>query len=347
MTIVPGRGRFLFDGTVPGMDQVDYRGQFVLRNLTNKACDVQVGFPVDSESARLSPGQEAEDQKWVFRYSFIARDPDSTYHVDFTHLQPKGPDGPFAAIFTWHMRFQPSETKTLTVQYRIPMSMTLYSTSRQEMTNQWHTPARPWVSTLQTCLLESAGYTTETGSSWAGNVEQATFTLLTDPFERYLDYREVVESSPDGLTAEEKQKLAAIAPVPHAWWFREIKPAGWQPVEGGIRWQHKDFKPIDPISARYYLVQLPRLSSDVDAWVDALLRGVPDEQKARDLAIIRQILLASYGQEPQDALARQFADDQVWYRPQKSFSFDKLTAQQHAVLKELDRRVELALKVRQ
>src|SRR5580658_5568285 len=51
VSIIPGRGPFLFDGTVPGMDEVHYECAFVLRNLTDKPEEVQVGFPVDSQFA--------------------------------------------------------------------------------------------------------------------------------------------------------------------------------------------------------------------------------------------------------------------------------------------------------
>ena len=52
VSIIPGRGPFLFDGTVPGMDEVHYECAFVLHNLTDKPEEVQVGFPVDSQFAK-------------------------------------------------------------------------------------------------------------------------------------------------------------------------------------------------------------------------------------------------------------------------------------------------------
>jgi len=62
----------------------DYNCTFVLRSLSDKAEDVQVGFPVDSEFARQT-GKESseispkESKEWVLEYSFIARDEKSTY----------------------------------------------------------------------------------------------------------------------------------------------------------------------------------------------------------------------------------------------------------------------------
>jgi hypothetical protein len=45
VTIVPGRGRFLFDGTVPGMDRTEFYCTFVLKSLSSNLEEVQIGFP--------------------------------------------------------------------------------------------------------------------------------------------------------------------------------------------------------------------------------------------------------------------------------------------------------------
>lgn len=42
--IIPGRGRFLFNGGVPGMDRVEYKCKFKLKNLKNKDMTIRVGF---------------------------------------------------------------------------------------------------------------------------------------------------------------------------------------------------------------------------------------------------------------------------------------------------------------
>jgi hypothetical protein len=90
---------------------------------------------------------------------------------------------------------------------------------------------------LVAAQLEMAGYVTSTGSSWAGNVETARFTVLTEPFERYLNHR--------GWT---EQDANPIFPVRYPWWFRQVTPTGWQAVKGGVQWSYKDFKPKDPIT---------------------------------------------------------------------------------------------------
>jgi len=341
VTMVLGRGPFLFDGTVPGMDQVQYDCRFELRNLTDKACDVQVGFPIDSQFARLPHAPKDPKRDWVGQFSFNARDKDNTYHVRFQSHEPQK-DDKYSALFVWKMSFGAKEARTLTVQYRIPLSMTLAATSKQGIgVVQEGTDKHPWIELLGTSMLEVAGYTTETGSSWSGNVETATFTAITKPFEQYLDYRGLLETKVADLPADARKTMVNSFPVSRVWSYRDVQPAGWHAVNEGIEWEYKNYKPKDPITIRYFLMQFPRVESEVDPWVDAIIRTIPDQDRQpAELAIARQILLATYGQKPSDDVARAFAENQIWYSPRADFALSKLTEEQKAVLKALDRRCD-------
>ena len=102
VTIILGRGRFLFDGGVAGMDQTEYLCKFVLRSLSDKSEEVEVGFPVDSEFALQSdPVSTTESSEWVLNYAFIARDEKDTYHVEFVQRKPQKGPGEFGSIFSW------------------------------------------------------------------------------------------------------------------------------------------------------------------------------------------------------------------------------------------------------
>jgi hypothetical protein len=341
VTIVLGRGPFLFDGGVPGMDRAEYLCTFVLQNLSEKTVKIQVGFPVDSEFANGAADDSGENAKqWVLNYGFIARDEKATYHVDFVRRKKKSPEE-FAALFIWDMSFQPRETKMLSVKYQIPVSMGLVSLEKNEEHSRsqigLHAPEF-----LNTAMLEMAGYITSTGSSWAGNVKTATFTVITKPFEQYLERRGISEESPKAKTPasfspEVDQRVKEAFPVHHPWWFRKITPEGWKQVEGGIQWQYKDYKPKDPIDVRYYITQFPRLPDEVDAFVDRFLSS---GASVKELEEVKQVLLSTYGKEPEDVMAKEFADTQLWYEPRKNFSMTDLTPNQEAVLAGLNARIE-------
>jgi hypothetical protein len=131
------------------MDQAEYECKFVLKNLSDKQEEVQVGFPVDSQFARDSePDSPKVSANWVLEYGFIARDERTTYHVEFVHRKPKPDPGEFASVFVWKMTFAPKQSRTLSVQSRIPMSMGLASTKKED------TVAPPLDQALEQELLE-------------------------------------------------------------------------------------------------------------------------------------------------------------------------------------------------
>ncbi|MFL6313635.1 MAG: hypothetical protein ACJ71W_16165 [Terriglobales bacterium] len=338
VNIVLERGPFLFDGGVSGMDKAEYSCTFVLQNLSAKPVEIQVGFPVDSQFAREGASDSREDAtEWVLDYGFIARDETATYNINFVRRKKRSPDE-FAALFVWRMNFAPNENKTLSVRYHIPISMGLVSLAKDEKHFQSISES-PALQFLDNGILEMAGYITSTGSSWSGTVKTATFTVITEPFEHYLDRRGVSEESEKklrGFSDEDAAQPKNPFPVQHPWWFRKITPDGWTKVEGGVQWRYTDFKPKDPIDVRYYLTQFPHLLDEVNSFVDGLLASGSSGQ---DLERVRQIVLATYGKEPEDITAKEFAHAQLWYTPRNDFSIEHLTQGQKAVLMMLDARI--------
>jgi hypothetical protein len=106
-----------------------------------------------------------------------------------------------------------------------------------------------------------------------------------------------------------------------------------------VQWQYKDFKPKDPIEIHYYMTQLPIRPEEVGPFLEQALRGVAKRDRAVELEKIRQLLLATYGEEPQDSTVRAFAAEQLWYAPSKDFSAEKLTPSQRAIVRKVDERI--------
>ncbi len=342
VTMVLGRGPFLYDGTVPGMDRAEYRCSFLLQNLSDNDEEVEVGFPVDSQFAKgAKPESPSESQDWVLEYGFIARDEATTYHVVFVRRKPEGGPGDLGSVFVWKMHFPAKKSRTLIVQYQIPMSMGLIPLQKQESGGS--APGVFGQEFLNIGQLDMAGYITSTGSSWAGNVEMAKVTLITEPFERYFEHRGITEEDSVGSNPEEKEQFNSTFPVRHPWWFRRIEPEGWQEVKGGVQWHYKDFKPKESIEVRYYTTPFPRLPEETDAFVDGFVKALGSKGPvAPQLVRLKQVLLAVYGCEPNDQAAKAFVSQQLWYEPRKGWPTARLNAEQRAVLQKMDRRVAAA-----
>jgi hypothetical protein len=330
VTMGLGRDLALLESKVAEIDRTDYWCTFVLRNRTAEPVNVQVGFPVDSQFATRQPLLPNQSRKWVSDYGFIARDEEATYHVKFIQREPKPHQ--FSALFVWKMQFAPNETRTLDVQYHVPISLALASTRKQGFRNfqSEGVCATSPSQTLDCSVMQFSGYITETGSSWAGNVEAATFTVITDPFEYALNTRGLFDDLRRKDPTRAKQ-VEARFPVRHPWWFRQITPDGWQKIEGGVRWQYKNFKPKEAISVTYYLTQFPRLPEEVGPFVEAV-RG----KTGANLPLARELLLAIWGKEPESDQAKASASRQVWYAPNRAFQMSGLTESQAAILREFD-----------
>jgi len=341
VAMILGRGRFLFDGTVPGMDEVYYDCRFVLENLKSSGEEVQIGFPVDSEFTRLVKETPEEGQNWVLNYGFIAVDEKTTYSVRFVHRKPRGPKE-FAALFVWKMHFGPNETRTLRVTYHMPISMGLSDTRRDEMQTRT-VPSEAFSREFMTLAqVELAGYITSTGSSWSGNVDTAKFAVYLDKFEEYFNHRGITEEDPSKMSAEQAERFSASFPLNRPWWFREISPTGWKPIEGGIQWEYQDYKPQRPIEVAYYMTQLPKTASDVHPFVELFLKDIRKNDSAADqLSKLREFILATFGKEPQGPAVRAFASDQKWYAPRKDFSLSELSSEQRGVLDALDKEISI------
>jgi len=340
VTVIPHRGASLFDGTVEGLDSVRYDCRFVLKNLTKKETEVKVGFPLDSGFAQNA---NTNSVLWVSEYDFIARDEKTTYHTTFEPKFVREGDFRYFALFTWNMCFGPREVKDLAVHYRLPMSMGLASTTKEGVPDK-RDYRDSWMSLLECSLMEFAGYTTETGSSWAGNVEAANFKLITHGFEKYISQRGCWDEEVSGNAPQQKgmRPYTTIMRNPCEW-HRDISPTGWIPTQFGVRWEHRNFKPKDPLTLRYYLLPIPRHAAAADQWIDDILSSVPEKKEHfKVLSQMEHVLLALYGQEPKDKEVLAFVSDQVWYKPQAKFERSKLTTDQEAILCKVVTRRDLA-----
>jgi hypothetical protein len=361
VTIVPGRGPFLFNGSA--MDRVEYSCKFVLHNRSKKPVTIQVGFPLTSQFMKPPYHPEKTDPTdVVLRYKFIARDKDKTYHVRF---EPYDKDKKLASIFLWDMSFQGDEVCKLNIAYEIPMAMGLSS-----MDDDWdaHYP-KAWYSRLTPCIYEGFDYVTVTGQSWAGPIHNAKFNLHIAGFEQYLASRCIIEERV--LTAEEraaiektnKENAARIEeeikngeikgnPAEFrdllsndAWkslldWHikdcmirRQVGPDGWQEKDGLITWEFKNYRPKEPIRVSYFLSILPKTPNGVPSFVRLVLGNKPSKE---DLSDLREIFLAWWGIAPKSESVLQFVSKQRWYSPKDGMKADKLTTEKKAVISAIE-----------
>ena len=311
ITITPGRGKFLFDGSVEGMDLVDYRCQFELLNHSAEAAKVQVGFPLDAEFLQQPAADGPSGTELIMHYRFIAQEDGHVYSL--RHVA-NDKEGKLSNIFLWEMTFTPQERKKLWVSYSMPMSTSIGS-MRRDLVGEERAKAYPkkWYKALEQSWGQRFGYLTETGKSWQGTIDRATFRVHIAGFEEYLRQRGMFEESKlrrEERQARKKSGKKAVLLLKHPTMFRSVEPSGWKAVDGYLEWKHVNYTAGTPITFRYDLLYLPRTRSDTVLLVDRLFGDSPDPSDIEDL---ESIVRAYYGEPIENARVKSFLNNQSWY----------------------------------
>jgi hypothetical protein len=332
-------------GWVPEADAVEYRCAFTLRNLTDNPVTVQVGFPINSQFIE-GPKPQSDVTKMVLDYHFVAREDEKTYHLRYVaHDREKK----FSTLFVWDMTFDPRETKTLHVAYQMPMSRALLETNSDKLTPKAlkRHRERPWHVTLETSMVAYFHYVTETGKSWAGDIERATFRVEMAQWEQCLARRpfaavDGIMSSRDDTEEDEYDMLPDDVPRhfssmfhAKAWAvFRHIEPnEGKREDDGAMTWTYQPYEAGKSFGFYYWSLPLPSKADDCDEWVKHVLGSKPSKS---NLAELREIMAGFYGVTPQSTFAKGFLEQQNWYHPKKRLEESKLPENQAAVLQRLD-----------
>jgi len=98
VTIIPGRGRFQFNGGVPGMYRVEYNCKFELKNLTDIPTKVQVGFPLNAQFLKPSNIHDQKVEDLVAKYRFIVQE---DQHIHSLRFSPGDREKKLKNLFLW------------------------------------------------------------------------------------------------------------------------------------------------------------------------------------------------------------------------------------------------------
>ena len=348
------------------MHSVDFHCTFVLKNLSTRPLKIQVGFPLDRES-NGPPRPPSDDTNEVLSYHFIARDANNTYHVRYAGGDPQGK---YANIFLWDMEFAAGETKTLHVGYILPMSVAAYTTRKVADPEKILDPPqyeKPWHARIAACEIVFFSYITETGQSWAGAIEKATFRVRSNGFEHCLrKFPEYVGGNPADLPpgveipgedpsttiAGSMADLGFVFGMKLGTVYPRISPEGFKTTyipeipsgdpkpqyePDGIIWKFENYKPGPPLSFTYYLLGFPETASDCDSWVRRVLGKTPTKA---DVLELREIVAAFLGVAPQTASVKRFTEQQIWWNPQSKVSESELSEPKRAILARIKRIAE-------
>jgi hypothetical protein len=265
------------------------------------------------------------------------------------------------------MEFAAGETKTLHVGYILPMSFAAYTARKVEAPERMLYPPhyeKAWHARIEACMVLYFSYVTETGQSWVGPIEKATFRVENAVFEGHLrKFPEYVGGNPadlppgteipdegsssagPGSMAElgfvNGMKLGTVYPriSPKAWksaYTTPEIPAGQSKPEyepNCIVWEYENYKPGPPLNFAYYLLALPETAAECEPWVKRVLGKT---RTAADVLELREIVAAFFGIAPHTASVKRLVQQQIWYNAQSGMGESELSEKQRAVLARLE-----------
>ncbi|MBZ8180746.1 hypothetical protein [Oscillatoria salina] len=305
VTIIPGRGRFLFDGTIPGMNRVEYVCQFKLRNLSNEKVSIQVGFPLNSQFFSPPYSNTRETSDLIVEYDFIAQEKGKIYNVEYF---PTDRSERLKNIFSWTIEFEANEEKDLVVTYSLPISMGLSSTAiSNDLSYQ-----KDWYKQLEMAFLELFGYVTETGKSWSGVIEKAEFEVYIQGFEDYLNNRPLSEKVDD----EGKDNLMQMFKVWNPLFWRQTTWNDWSEDEQGfLRKTYENYEPETNLEFNYYILSFfPKNIAEATLLLKNLAKNNFQKDDYEDL---RDIFREYNGETTGNQRIQEFLKNQKWYQEEK------------------------------
>jgi len=328
-------------GKVP---DVNYDCRFNLRNLSNEAVTAQVGMPVDFaiEGVYRFEGETRPQKKMLEYYRFRAEAGENRFQPRFA--RGDGGGSRKYNVFVWNMTFAPHETQNLHISYRVPMSFGGASTEINWGTDDNLHKRCPICLEFTGAYLFWLTYVTETGKSWKGLIEKATFRVNCSQFQANVNRIGIAKmlSLPEPFSnrkpsPDDKDDTELLTDAGDM--RRFALPAGWHETERGLEWTFSNFKPGPDFVVRFYWPLVPQ---SVPVLQKALgrLEHRTAAQAHRNLVTFRELLLATFGKPPSSPEVQAFCERQMWYEPRKDFTIDKLTPVQKTMLEYLDSEVD-------
>ena len=292
--MIPRRGDYPMDLSCRNFDRMDFRCRFRLRNLSDREVELQVGFPLSTEAVFFHDPGEINQSEIISRFAFTAGTRETVYKVRFV---PWDKERRFSNLFLWEMKFAPGEEIELLVNYTMEGYLGLGMTRRERDFSNLVNYQCEYLEFMSSGISQTQSYVTETGSSWAGEIEKARFRYYHRDFENYLARRGAWEE-----TEAEREKREAEAKKHPEDFIRLMSPAmpmtriwspsveKWQPGGEGSnagRYVEVVYQPFNPeeqrrISFEYAFTLIPLNEEQFEAYCETIKNFLEVEIRRRN-----------------------------------------------------------------
>ena len=300
---------------------------FYLKNTTNKAVTLQMGFPfldlkmhgaekVVLENLNFKVVSSGKKIKTEIKEGLIEKEFD--------------PQGLFKKVFAWQEKFKPAESKDVVVTYRMLMGFGPTIDSKREfeefrmrtLAAQANSNNRVFdeqrrkfmeIENLFPAFIYNFSYITKTAYTWAGPVEEAVFQL---------DCTSVYKELERQINASELGQWDPHFSRPIFW--ETIHPDSAKKDNGIYQWIFKGSVPEEGLSVGFIILFLPSLPAEVNEYFSTSLSRLenikPDEFESVLKAYYQNI---AFDKQPSDFFTESYFKEVGLFKMPKIFISDQ------------------------
>lgn len=252
---------------LPFLPRADVTAEFVLKNSAASKVELQVGFP-------FLDLQGFGDERFVLsKLDFQAREGvvDREVSLKTGVIEEKlDPQGLFKKVFVWNETFKGSETKTITITYKLLLSAASANSNGRNMGDGKYRQ----LDKLFPAIDYRFHYITDTAYTWKGPVKSAVFTLdCTELFERFNkeDFRQ-------------HSNYTLSRPVV----LSKVLPGSAMRRDNTYRWEFKQKVPSGGIIASFTILYIPSLPREVDEYIEKKVATLSEELSKEEYLSVLQ-----------------------------------------------------------
>jgi len=290
LSVDENSGRF----GVPFIPWANVTAKFYLKNTSNEAVSLQMGFP-------FLDLQGFGDEEYVLEhlnFKVVSGGKEIKTEIKEGLIEKEfDPQGLFKKVFAWQDEFKSEESKEVVVTYRMLMGVASANSVFRDFDEQGRKFRA--IDKLFPALSYSFGYITKTAYTWAGSVEEAIFQLDCTAFYEELDRQNFMAG------------LGEKAPnFSRPTFWESTHPDSGKKHNGIYQWEFNGSVPEEGLSVSFMVLFLPSLPTEVGKYYSTSLVSLesttPEEFKSVLYSYYQNI---AFDKQPSDSFAKSYFKD--------------------------------------
>jgi hypothetical protein len=287
LSVDENSGRF----GVPFIPWANVTAKFYLKNTTNEAVSLQIGFP-------FLDLQGFGDEKYVLEnlnFKVVSGDKEIKAEIKEGLIEKEfDPRGLFKKVFAWQDQFNPNEAKEVVVTYKMLMGVTSVNSVFRDFDEQGRIFRS--IDKLFPAISYNFSYITKTAYTWSGSVQEAVFRIDCSAFYNALEKHSFLAELGDDFPKFTRP----------AFW-ESIYPESAEKKKNVYQWTFSGSVPEEGLSASFMVLFLPSLPSEVKEYYSSSVSRLEDIKPIEFNSVLKAYYQnIAFNRQPSDTFAKNY-----------------------------------------